>query len=91
MAYEGITSFLHHKRHKALHKAVVTMENKVDLQRNKVFHLDNSMVTYGIYSSDTLEQLIDTVHKMHYQTTWMKDYLAVRLINGMNGIYPRME
>ena len=30
------------------------------------------MVMYGIYSSDTLEQLIDTVHKMHYQTTWNK-------------------
>ena len=35
LAYEGISSFLHYKRQKALHKAVQAMENKVDLQCNK--------------------------------------------------------
>ena len=30
LAYEGISSFLHHKRHKALHKAVKVMERKTD-------------------------------------------------------------
>ena len=29
LAYEGISSFLHHKRHKALHKAVTVMEKKI--------------------------------------------------------------
>ena len=28
LAYEGISSFLHHKRHKALHKAVVVMNKR---------------------------------------------------------------
>ena len=28
LAYEGISSFLHHKRHKALHKAVAVMNKK---------------------------------------------------------------
>ena len=28
LAYEGISSFLHHKRHKALHKAVAVNEQK---------------------------------------------------------------
>ena len=37
LAYEGISSFLHYKRQKALHKAVHTMENKVDIQCNKIF------------------------------------------------------
>ena len=32
LAYEGILSFLHHKRHKALYKAVTVMEKKTDLQ-----------------------------------------------------------
>ena len=32
LAYEGILSFLHYKRQKALHKAVQAMENKVDVQ-----------------------------------------------------------
>ena len=25
---------------------------------------------YGIYNSDTLEKLINTVHKMHNKATW---------------------
>ena len=29
LAYEGISSFLHHKRHKALHKAVVVMKKNL--------------------------------------------------------------
>ena len=69
MAHEGISSFLHYKRQKALHKAVHAMENKVDIQCNKIFHLEDSMVMYGIYNSDTLEDLIDTVHRLHNQST----------------------
>ena len=30
LVYEGISSFLHHKRHKALHKAVAVMNKKTD-------------------------------------------------------------
>ena len=48
LAYKGISSFLHHKRQKALHKAVHAIENKVDLQCNKIFHLEDSMVMYGV-------------------------------------------
>ena len=55
LAYEGISSFLHNKRQKALHKVVQAMENQIDLQHNKIFHLEDSMVMYGIYNSDTLE------------------------------------
>ena len=70
MAYEGISTFLHWKRQNALHKAVHAMENKVDIQHNKIFHLEDSMVMYGIYNSDTSEDLIDTVHKLHNKSTW---------------------
>ena len=31
LAYEGISSFPHHKRHKALHKAVAVMDKKTDI------------------------------------------------------------
>ena len=34
LAYEGISSFLHHKRHKALHKVVAVMNKKTNIQRN---------------------------------------------------------
>ena len=32
LAFEGISSFLHNSRHKALHKAVHTMSAKTDIQ-----------------------------------------------------------
>ena len=51
------------------------MESKVDLQHNKIFHLEDSMVLYGIYNSDTLETLIDTVHRLHNQSNGMKNCL----------------
>ena len=76
LAYEGISSFLHYKRQKALHKAVQAMGNKVDLQFNKIFHLEDSVVLYGIYNSDTLEALIDTVHRLHNQSTWNEELLV---------------
>ena len=34
LAYEGISSFLHNRRHKALHKAVKGMEVKASIQCN---------------------------------------------------------
>ena len=34
---------------------------------------------YSIYNSDTLENLINTVHKMHNQTTWNEDLFASKL------------
>ena len=34
LVYEGISSFFHHKRHKALHKAVAVMNKKTDVQGN---------------------------------------------------------
>ena len=34
LAYEGISSFLHHKRHKALHKAVAVMNKRSNVQCN---------------------------------------------------------
>ena len=38
LAYEGIYSFLHNRRHKALHKAICTMTSKLDIQRNRLIH-----------------------------------------------------
>ena len=70
LTFEGIFSFLHHKRHKALHKAVKVIEKRVDMQHNRVCHLEDTMIMYGKYNSDTLMNLIETVHKMHNTITW---------------------
>ena len=36
------------------------------MQRNKIFYLEDSMVIYRIYNSDTLEHLTDTVYHMTF-------------------------
>ena len=53
LAFEGIFSFLHHKRHKALHKAVKAMSISTDMQRNKLMHLEYTLVMYRIYNAET--------------------------------------
>ena len=65
LAFKGISSFLHHKRHKALHKVVKAMSITMDMQRNKLMHLENTLVMYGIYNAETLENLVKTVHVLH--------------------------
>ena len=91
LVYEGISSYLHSKRQKLLHKSFMALENKINLQHNKIIHLENSMVMYGTYNLDKLEKLIDTLHKMPNSTSLMKNYLPVNLIPGIIGIYLRME
>ena len=47
LAFKGISSFLHQKRHKALQKAVKLMSITTDVQRNKLMHLENLLIMYG--------------------------------------------
>ena len=83
LAYEGISSFLHHKRHKALHKAVAVMDKKTTMQCNKIHHLEDTMNMYGVYSSDTLTDFIDMVHRMQNFTTWNEKIFAGKLHDWM--------
>ena len=76
LAYESISSYLHNRRQKTLQKAFVAMGNKVNLEQNIIFHFEDSMEIYGIYNSDTLEKLINTVYNMHNRTTWNEKLLA---------------
>ena len=64
LAFEGISSFLHHKRHKALQKAVHVINSKAEIDHNRVYLLEDTMIMYGKYNSDTLMDLIKTVHQM---------------------------
>ena len=65
LAYKGISCFLHHKQNRALHTAVKAMDSKTTIECNKLIQLENSVLMYGIYNAETLEKLIDTVHKIH--------------------------
>ena len=45
------------------------MDSKIAIQHRKLMQLENSMVIYGIYNAETLEQLINTVHCIHNITS----------------------
>ena len=80
LVYEGISSFLLNRRHKALHKAVKAMESKTTIQHNKLMHLEDSIVMYDIYNADTLGRNVQTQYTaftvLHHlmkticRTTW---------------------
>ena len=67
---EGISSFLHNKRHKALHKAVEAMSFTTDM------HLENTLIMYGIYNAETFENLVKTVHALHSRQTLYESLFA---------------
>ena len=46
------------------------------MQHNKLMHLENSVVMYGIYNAEALENLIHTVHHMHNSTTEIKKVIC---------------
>ena len=46
------------------------MNKKINIERNRVFHLEDSMIMYGVYNVDTLEKLIQMVHKMNNRSVW---------------------
>ena len=69
LAYKGISSFLQGKCDIALKKAVLAMDNEINIQHNKLLKLDNTMLMYGIYNVETLEKLINTVHEIHNVTS----------------------
>ena len=76
LAYEGISSFLQGKCDNSLKKAVLAMDNEVNIQHNKLLKLDNTMLMYGIYNAETFEKLINTVHEIHNVTSSHKKLFA---------------
>ena len=80
LAFEGISSFLHHKRHKALNKAIKQINERQTIEHNRIYHLEDTMIMYSKYNSDTLSNLIDTVHRMHNLTS-LKEKLFVGKVN----------
>ena len=80
LAFEEISSFLHHKRHRTLQKAVNVINSKAEIDHNRVYHLEDTMIMYGKYNLDTLMDLINTIHQMHNVTTW-KEKIFVSEMN----------
>ena len=53
-----------------------TMNKRVNIEQNRVFHLEDSMIMYGIYNVDTLEKLIQMVYKMNIRLVWFERLYA---------------
>ena len=45
------------------------MDNKANIQYNKLMKLESTMLMYGVYNAETLEKLINTVHNIHNTTS----------------------
>ena len=55
------------------------MDSKTAIQHNKLMQLENSMSMYGVYNTEMLEKLINTVHNIHNTTS-----LHERLFEGQH-------
>ena len=62
---------------------MVVMGKKTNIQPNRIYHLEDTMIIYGVYNSDTLTDLIDTVHRMQIFTTWNEKTFAGKLHDWM--------
>ena len=52
------------------------MSVSMDAQRNKLMHLENTLVMYGICNADTLEKLVKTVHILHSRQSLYESLFA---------------
>ena len=84
LAFEGILSFLPNRGQKALCKAVSSMSIKTDIQRNKLVHLENTLVMYGVYNAEMLERLVKQCTYYISDKQCMKAYLQVKHQQHMN-------
>ena len=47
---------------------MIAINNEAEFQCNKLLKLNNTMLMYGIYNTETLEKLINTVQELHNVT-----------------------
>ena len=52
------------------------MNKRINKERNRVFHLEDSTIMYGVYNIDTLKKLIQMVHKMNNRSVWYERLYA---------------
>ena len=48
------------------------------MQRNKLMHLENTVVMYGVYNAEMLERVIKTLHTLHSRQTMYKSIFPGR-------------
>ena len=81
IAFEGISSFLHHKQHKALQMAVKVLNSREGIDHNRVYHLEDTMIIYCKYNSYTLMELVNMVHQIQNVTMWKEQFFVSEMNN----------
>ena len=54
------------------------MSVSMNMQRNKLMHLENTLIMYGIYNAETLEKLVTMVSPYIVDNHYIKVYLLVK-------------
>ena len=90
LAFEGISSFLHHKRYNTLQKVVKAMSITMDAQRNKLMHLENLLIMYGVCNAETLSKLVKTTQVLHSRQSLVEQLFAGQQVAAYQ-IYSKMQ
>ena len=56
------------------------LNSRTSIDHNRVYHLEDTMIMYGKYNSDTLMELVNTEHQMQNATMW-KEQIFVSKMN----------
>ena len=65
-----------------------TINKRNNIERNRVFHLEDSMIMYGVYNVDTLEK-IDTngIQMMNNRSVWYEKLYAGQVNNWFEKVF----
>ena len=66
------------------------MSVTTDAQRNKLIHLQNSLIMYGVYNAETLSKLVKTMHILQGQQTIVEQLFAGQQVSAYQ-IYSKMQ
>ena len=62
----------------------------MDAQRNKLMHLENLLILYGVYNAEILSKLVKTAHVLHSQQTLVEQLFAGQQVVAYQ-IYSKMQ
>ena len=52
------------------------MSISTDMQKNKLMHLENSLIMYGVYNAETLQKLVKSAHVLHSWQSLIENLFA---------------
>ena len=66
------------------------MSVTTEAQRNKLMHLENSLIMYGVYNMETLEKLVETAQLLHSHQSLVEQLFAGQQVAAYK-IYSKMQ